>query len=389
MTFLHNSRAAVPHFKIFLERFFTLTFILLRALEASGPSHKHPDAIGDAPTAKADKPSTWTRPAAKTPHENPKLNTAGTWTPDPSQLLGEYEEPPPPRDTNAYFMTDNNTVVTVQVGMTADLRCQVFDVAEHETDWTLHVRYAQPRDAGVYECQLSAHPPIGVYTTLNVIEAKAEIEGESEIYVQTGSSVQLTCKLKDFTEPPTYVFWFHAEHMVNYDSNKRRRISSLNLPQHSRVQRDGVSELRISKVTKHDSGNYTCQPANARPASVSLHVITEKFDYSGSGGSGSHLGTCSQIRETPAAMQRASATEIQYRVSLALISTLVALIAFQHLMESSGVAFEENGKPYLPWLDGTVRRVWLALDVKTFHAQICQRWHVFSVLLSDVFIKIR
>lgn len=67
-------------------------------------------------------------------HISPSLPTpAGTWTPDPSQLLGEYEEPPPPRDTNAYFMTDNNTVVTVQVGMTADLRCQVFDVAEHET----------------------------------------------------------------------------------------------------------------------------------------------------------------------------------------------------------------------------------------------------------------
>ncbi|XP_042884804.1 zwei Ig domain protein zig-8-like isoform X1 [Penaeus japonicus] len=299
-----------------------LIVVLLDALLAA-------TAVGDT-AAKADKPSTWTRPAAKNPHDNPKLNTAGTWTPDPSQLLGEYEEPPPPRDTNAYFMTDNNTVVTVQVGMTADLRCQVFDVAEHETvswirrrdhhlitvgaatysnderfqvtysensqDWTLHVRYAQPRDAGVYECQLSAHPPIGVYTTLNVIEAKAEIEGESEIYVQTGSSVQLTCKLKDFTEPPTYVFWFHAEHMVNYDSNKRIAVSS----------GDGVSELRISKVTKQDSGNYTCQPANARPASVSLHVITG---------------------ETPAAMQRASATEIQYRVSLALISTLVALIA--------------------------------------------------------------
>ena len=37
------------------------------------------------------------------------------------------------RDTNAYFMTDNNTVITVQVGTTAALRCQVFDVAEHET----------------------------------------------------------------------------------------------------------------------------------------------------------------------------------------------------------------------------------------------------------------
>ena len=47
--------------------------------------------------------------------------------------MGEYEVEPPVRDTNAYFMTDNNTVVTVQVGTTAALRCQVFDVAEHET----------------------------------------------------------------------------------------------------------------------------------------------------------------------------------------------------------------------------------------------------------------
>lgn len=50
MTFLHTSRAADPHFKIFLERFFILTFILLRALEASRPSHEHPDAAGDAPS---------------------------------------------------------------------------------------------------------------------------------------------------------------------------------------------------------------------------------------------------------------------------------------------------------------------------------------------------
>ncbi|XP_068235251.1 zwei Ig domain protein zig-8-like [Palaemon carinicauda] len=259
-----------------------------------------------------------------------KFNSAGTWTPDPNLLLGEYEEEVPTRETKAYFMTENNTVITVQVGTTAALRCQVYDVAEHETvswirhrdhhlitvgpntysnderfqvtfsekmqDWTLHVRYAQPRDAGVYECQLSAHPPIGVFTTLNVIEAIAEIEGGPERYVQTGSSVHLRCTLKHFTEPPTYVFWYHAEHMVNYDANARITV----------VPRSGESELQISRVTKADSGNYTCQPANARPASISLHVITG---------------------ETPAAMQRASATEVQYRFSLALISTMVALIA--------------------------------------------------------------
>lgn len=165
-----------------------------------------------------------------------------------------------------------------------------------DQDWTLHVRYAQTHDAGVYECQLSAHPPIAVFTTLNVIEAVAEIGGGSERYVQIGSSVQLTCTLKYFTEPPTYVFWYHAEHMVNYDSNNRITVAN------------GISEseLRISQVTKADSGNYTCQPANARPASVSLHIITG---------------------ETPAAMQRASATEVQYRLSITLISSLLALVA--------------------------------------------------------------
>ncbi|XP_042221443.1 zwei Ig domain protein zig-8-like isoform X2 [Homarus americanus] len=274
------------------------------------------------------KRSEWPRKSKGT-LETHRFNT-GTWTPDPHLLLGEFEVETPVRDTNAYFMTDNNTVVTVQVGTTAALRCQVFDVAEHETvswirrrdhhiitvgantysnderfqvtfsektqDWTLHVRYAQTHDAGIYECQLSAHPPMGVFTTLNVIEAVAEIGGGPERYVQIGSSVQLTCTLKHFTEPPTYVFWFHAEHMVNYDSNNRITV----------VNSVGESELRISQVTKADSGNYTCQPANARPASVSLHIITG---------------------ETPAAMQRASATEVQYRLSMALISSLVALIA--------------------------------------------------------------
>ena len=54
-------------------------------------------------------------------------------THNPKDLLGLYEEEAPKRDTNAIFMSENNTAVTVQVGSTAALRCQVFQVAEHET----------------------------------------------------------------------------------------------------------------------------------------------------------------------------------------------------------------------------------------------------------------
>ena len=56
-----------------------------------------------------------------------------SWAPDPGQLLGPYEDEVIPRDTKAYFVTTNNTGVTVQVGSTAALRCQVYEVQEHET----------------------------------------------------------------------------------------------------------------------------------------------------------------------------------------------------------------------------------------------------------------
>ncbi|XP_037787660.1 uncharacterized protein LOC119583259 [Penaeus monodon] len=57
----------------------------------------------------------------------------GMWTPDPGELLGPYEEEAPRRITKAKFLTANNTVTTVQAGTTGALRCQILDVADHET----------------------------------------------------------------------------------------------------------------------------------------------------------------------------------------------------------------------------------------------------------------
>ncbi|KAI8043755.1 hypothetical protein M5D96_005093 [Drosophila gunungcola] len=36
-------------------------------------------------------------------------------------------------------------------------------------DWTLHVKYAQPRDSGIYECQVNTEPKISMAFRLNVI----------------------------------------------------------------------------------------------------------------------------------------------------------------------------------------------------------------------------
>lgn len=39
----------------------------------------------------------------------------------------------------------------------------------HTEEWTLRIRYAQRKDTGIYECQISTTPPIGHPVRLNVV----------------------------------------------------------------------------------------------------------------------------------------------------------------------------------------------------------------------------
>ena len=54
--------------------------------------------------------------------------------------------------------------------------------------------------------------------------------------------------------------------MINHELDRGQQV---------KTQFPNYSTFRLPKVTRKDSGNYTCAPHNLRPASVFIHIIDE------------------------------------------------------------------------------------------------------------------
>ncbi|EDW61644.2 sialoadhesin isoform X1 [Drosophila virilis] len=200
--------------------------------------------------------------------------------------------------TPMYFGTENSTVVTTQIGATAHVPCTVHHIGEgvvswirkkdyhlltvglttyssderfsathlkHSEDWTLQIKFVQLRDAGVYECQVSTHPPTSIFLHLSVVEARAEISGPPIRYLTPGSRLRLQCRVVQNTEASEYIFWYHDNRMINYDIDR-----GINVSTEPDFQ---SSELTIQRTRREHSGNFTCVASNTQPASVLVHIF--------------------------------------------------------------------------------------------------------------------
>ncbi|KAL5243111.1 hypothetical protein ACI65C_010521 [Semiaphis heraclei] len=91
---------------------------------------------------------------------------------------------------------------------TSDQRFQAIHSPQNE-DWTLQIRYPQIRDSGYYECQVSTTPPIGHAMVLTVVEPITTIIGGPDMFINKGSTMNLTCIIKHSPEPPPLIYWTH------------------------------------------------------------------------------------------------------------------------------------------------------------------------------------
>ncbi|XP_025267434.1 basement membrane-specific heparan sulfate proteoglycan core protein isoform X1 [Camponotus floridanus] len=193
---------------------------------------------------------------------------------------------------------------------------------EPSDEWTLKINYVQPRDAGVYECQVNTEPkmnlafmlkveesaPVPATTTPNAIHrtfnsaAQATILGPEDVYVKKGSTISLTCEVNVRSTPPSSVSWHHGGAVVDFDSPSVHRRGGVSL-ETEKTDTGTTSRLLVTQARLTDSGNYTCIPSNANPASIMVHVLN-----------GEH----------PAAMQHGGSCGVAPTILLASITLIVA-----------------------------------------------------------------
>ncbi|EDW80928.2 uncharacterized protein Dwil_GK11789 [Drosophila willistoni] len=200
--------------------------------------------------------------------------------------------------------------------------------SEGSDEWTLRISSPQPRDSGTYECQVSTEPKISQGFRLNVVVSRAKILGNAELFIKSGSDINLTCLAMQSPVPPSFIYWYKGKRVMNY--SQRGGINVIT----ERSTR--TSKLLIAKATPADSGNYTCSPSSSDSASVVVHVIN-----------GEH----------PAAMQHGNSSASSLRWNsvplLAITTTTTVAVAVTWNWNWSSTAqsvFRGGGSVLISWL---------------------------------------
>ncbi|XP_054086604.1 zwei Ig domain protein zig-8 [Zeugodacus cucurbitae] len=253
---------------------------------------------------------------------------------------------------------------------TSDQRFEAMH-SPHAEDWTLRIRYAQRKDSGIYECQISTTPPIGHSVYLNIVEPITEVIGGPELHINKGSTINLTCIVKFAPEPPPTVIWSHNREVINFDS-PRGGISL--------VTEKGVvttSRLLVQKAIQQDSGLYTCTPSNANPTSVRVHIVDGEHPAA------MHHGHATpQVRPPPATL-------------LLLLAFLVVLLLQEHPSQSPQKRKQQQegeGDGELPLQYKLRQRIhrwewWQSNQLWNEKFAVYQRTEPFTVELSQVVTK--
>ncbi|KAG7171547.1 Hemicentin-1-like 10, partial [Homarus americanus] len=133
--------------------------------------------------------------------------------------------------------------------------------------WILKIHYVRKSDAGVYLCQVSTTPPISLNVNLSVQEAIASVLPGREVYVQSGSRLEVVCQVEG-CPPPALLSWTRGGQAVLTPESNTYDLAQSN-------GTTPISRLVLARphATASDSGNYSCTSTCTKPINVTVHVL--------------------------------------------------------------------------------------------------------------------
>ncbi|KAJ6635075.1 Lachesin [Pseudolycoriella hygida] len=142
---------------------------------------------------------------------------------------------------------------------------------ETSSQWSLQIKFVEPKDAGLYECQIAMEPKVSSRVRLIVTVPVTEILGDSDRYVKSGSNVTLTCIVSGYIDVPRFIIWYQDTTKILPESFRGTITEEKKFNNSSPIS---ISKLTIPSMKKSDSGNYSCHPTNIDHAMIALHVIS-------------------------------------------------------------------------------------------------------------------
>ncbi|KAL0271552.1 UNVERIFIED_CONTAM: hypothetical protein PYX00_008610 [Menopon gallinae] len=147
---------------------------------------------------------------------------------------------------------------------------------QYPGNWRLQIKFVNKRDEGLYECQISTHPPKVIQTFLYINAPEVVIVDEHGVqlmdkYYESDSTIQLSCIVRHVAMTSSVVLWLHGNKTLNYDITRGGISVKTEL-----MEAGANSTLSVARVNKTDSGNYTCSISETEYATVTVHVLNEE-----------------------------------------------------------------------------------------------------------------
>ncbi|XP_070500295.1 uncharacterized protein [Chironomus tepperi] len=184
------------------------------------------------------------------------------YTPDPNDETRENQELQLLTVGTNTFVADTRYVVDFQ----------------HPNNFRLSIRNVSMHyDEGVYECQISTHPPkvIQFYLHVNAPELFIADENLNPLYerhYEVNSTLELYCYVHNIEMTSSVVLWIHNDLVLNYDATRGGISVRTDL-----TEEGANSTLSVAKINKFDSGNYTCSIGPTHSFTTTVHVLNESF----------------------------------------------------------------------------------------------------------------